>query len=207
MASSRGFDRLVNFSDAVVAIAITILVLPLVDEASNLGTESVNAFLSSITAQFFVFLLSFAVIAYYWFHHHTFFDQLNRVDMNLMLVNTLWLLGIVFLPFPTVLIVDSKGPAGWANLIYLGTMLLIALTQLVMKLHVRKHPELLSDPQQGLRGLVGTEVVTALLVVAIVVAVSLPSIGLWALMLLWLTPFIATAIVKRRDKTGQNNSE
>lgn len=206
MASTRGFDRLVNFSDAVVAIAITILVLPLVDEASNLGTESVNSFLSSIAAQFFVFLLSFAVIAYYWFHHHNFFDQLKQVDMSLMILNTVWLLGVVFLPFPTVLIVDSRGPAGWANLIYLGTMLLIAITQLMMKLHAKNHPDLLTNPGAGLRGLVGTEVVTALLVVAIVIAVSLPDIGLWALCLLWLTPFIATNIVKRRDLKRANKS-
>lgn len=203
MASgNRGFDRLVNFSDAVVAIAITILVLPLVDEASNLGTEHVNTFLSAIAAQFYVFLLSFAVIAYYWFHHHNFFDQLQRVDMPIMLLNMVWLLGVVFLPFPTVLIVDSKGPAGWANLIYLGTMLVIAITQLWMKLHIRKHPQLLTHPERGLTGLVGAEVVTALLVVSIVIAVSLPKVGLWALMLLWLTPVIA-AIIKRRRVKGR----
>ncbi len=38
MRSERGFHRLVNFSDAVVAIAITLLVLPLVDAASAIGT-------------------------------------------------------------------------------------------------------------------------------------------------------------------------
>ena len=70
MASSRGFDRVVNFSDAVVAIAITILVLPLVDEASSIGHGDVNHFLAGIGAQVYVFVLSFAVIAYYWFLHY-----------------------------------------------------------------------------------------------------------------------------------------
>jgi uncharacterized membrane protein len=198
MASSRGFDRLVNFSDAVVAIAITILVLPLVDEASSLGTEDVNAFLESIASQFYVFLLSFAVIAYYWFLHHNFFDQLQKVDTPIMLLNMFWLLGIVFLPFPTVLIVDSTGPSGWANMIYLLTMLLIALTQLFMKLHVRKKPELLSRNATQLKGLIGSEVVSALLGISIVIALAFPRIGLWSLMLLWATPFIATFISKRR---------
>lgn len=207
MASKRGFDRLVNFSDAVVAIAITILVLPLVDEASNLGTEDINTFLSSISSQFYVFLLSFAVIAYYWFLHHNFFDQLQQVDMPIMFLNMFWLLGIVFIPFPTVLIVDSRGPAGWANLIYLGTMLLIALTQLGMKLHVRKRPDLLAGDSTGLRGLIGSEVVSALLGVSIVIAIAFPRIGLYALMLLWLTP-LGVKIVRKRQaaRTGRAHS-
>lgn len=201
MASSRGFDRLVNFSDAVVAIAITILVLPLVDEASSLGTEDVNAFLESIASQFYVFLLSFAVIAYYWFLHHNFIDQLQKVDTPIMLLNMLWLLGIVFLPFPTVLIVDSKGPSGWANMIYLLTMLLIALTQLFMKLHVRKKPELLDPDAAELKGLIGSEVVSALLGISIFISLVFPRIGLWSLLLLWATPFIATFIIKRRKES------
>ncbi|MDH6532815.1 putative membrane protein [Aurantimicrobium minutum] len=211
MASSRGFDRLVNFSDAVVAIAITILVLPLVDEASNLGTQNINAFLESVATQFYVFLFSFAVIAYYWFLHHSFFDQLKQVDMPIMMLNMFWLLGIVFIPFPTVLIVDSKGPAGWANLIYLATMMLLALTQLFMKLHVRKHPELLGSHVTRLKGLIGSEVVAVLLAISIVIAVTFPSIGLYALLLLWLTPFVASFISKRKygkssaHKTSSNN--
>lgn len=206
MASSRGFDRLVNFSDAVVAIAITILVLPLVDEASNLGTQDVNTFLGSVISQFYVFLFSFAVIAYYWFLHHSFFDQLKQVDMPIMLLNMFWLLGVVFLPFPTVLIVDSKGPAGWANLIYLATMMLLALTQLFMKLHVKKHPELLAGHVTHLRGLIGSEVVAVLLAISIVVAYTFPAIGLYALMLLWLTPFIATVISRKKMGTTRQVS-
>lgn len=207
MASSRGFDRLVNFSDAVVAIAITILVLPLVDEASNLGTESINAFLESVASQFYVFLFSFAVIAYYWFLHHSFFDQLQQVDMPIMMLNMIWLLGIVFIPFPTVLIVDAKGPSGWANIIYLVTMMVLALTQLFMKLHVIKKPELLASDSTRLKGLIGSEVVSVLLAISIVIALTFPKIGLYALLLLWLTPFIASYISKRKyGETGREKS-
>lgn len=207
MASSRGFDRLVNFSDAVVAIAITILVLPLVDEASNLGTESINAFLESVASQFYVFLFSFAVIAYYWFLHHSFFDQLQQVDMSIMMLNMIWLLGIVFIPFPTVLIVDAKGPSGWANIIYLATMMVLALTQLFMKLHVIKKPELLASDSTRLKGLIGSEVVSVLLAISIVIALTFPKIGLYALLLLWLTPFIASYISKRKyGETGREKS-
>jgi len=196
MASSRGFDRVVNFSDAVVAIAITILVLPLVDEASSIGHGDVNHFLAGIGAQVYVFVFSFAVIAYYWFLHHTFFEQLQQVDRRIMLLNMLWLFGIVFIPFPTALIVDSNGPAGWATTIYMGTMLFLAIVQLAMKVYVQKHTVLLAPGTNYIRGFIGSQIIVVLLVVAIVIATVFSSIGLWALMLLWTTPLWVKPVQK-----------
>jgi uncharacterized membrane protein len=200
MATNRGFDRVVNFSDAVVAIAITILVLPLVDEASNIGHGNVNHFLLGIGPQIYVFVLSFAVIAYYWFLHHTFFEQLQQVDRRIMLLNTLWLFGIVFIPFPTALIVDSNGPAGWATTIYMGTMLFLAVVQLAMKSYALNHKNLLTAGTLHIRGYIGSQIIVVLLVVAIIIGSVFPNIGLWALMLLWTTPLWVKPIKKlRRD--------
>ena len=196
MATSRGFDRVVNFSDAVVAIAITILVLPLVDEASSIGHGDVNQFLSGIGAQVYVFVLSFAIIAYYWFLHHTFFEQLQQVDRRIMLLNTLWLFGIVFIPFPTALIVDSNGPAGWATTIYIGTMLYLAIIQLAMKIYVHKHKELLVPGTEYIRGFIGSQIIVVLLIVILLIATIFRDIGLWALMLLWTTPLWVKPVQK-----------
>lgn len=201
MATNRGFDRLVNFSDAVVAIAITILVLPVVDEASNIGQGDVNLFLMGVVPQLMVFILSFAVIANYWFHHHNLFDQLKQVDRKLMLLNTVWLFGIVFIPFPTALIVDSRGPSGWASLIYMGAMLFISVMQMWMNLYVLKHRGLMSDEEQPLAGVIASKVISFLLVVAIVIALLFPDIGLWALLLLWTTPLLVI-LVKKRTRTS-----
>jgi uncharacterized membrane protein len=197
MATNRGFDRLVNFSDAVVAIAITILVLPLVDEASNIGHGDVNLFLMGVVPQLMVFILSFAVIANYWFHHHNLFDQLKQVDLKLMLLNTLWLFGIVFIPFPPALIVDSRGPSGWASMIYMGAMLFISVMQMWMNLYVLKHRGLMSNEEQPLAGVIASKVISFLLVVAIVIALLFPDIGLWALLLLWTTPLLVILLKKR----------
>ena len=196
MASNRGFDRVVNFSDAVVAIAITILVLPLVDEASNIGHGNVNEFLAGIGPQVYVFVLSFAIIAYYWFLHHTFFEQLQKVDKYIMFLNTLWLFGIVFIPFPTALIVDSNGPAGWASTIYMCTMLFLAVIQLAMKIYVLKHKDLLTTGTVSIRGFLGSQIIVVLLVVAIIIGSVFPNIGLWALMLLWTTPLWVKPVKK-----------
>lgn len=202
MASNRGFDRVVNFSDAVVAIAITILVLPLVDEASSIGHGNVNKFLAGIGPQVYVFVLSFAIIAYYWFLHHTFFEQLQKVDKKIMFMNTLWLLGIVFIPFPTALIVDSNGPDGWATIIYMGTMLFLAFIQLVMKVYVLKHSELLEVGTTSIRGYVGSQIIVVLLIVALLIAAFAPHIGMWSLLVLWLTPFLVKPVLRMKKSSS-----
>ena len=202
MASNRGFDRVVNFSDAVVAIAITILVLPLVDEASNIGHGNVNEFLAGIGPQVYVFVLSFAIIAYYWFLHHTFFEQLQKVDKNIMFLNILWLFGIVFIPFPTALIVDSNGPDGWATIIYMSTMLFLAIIQLVMKVYVLKHSELLEEGTTSVRGYVGSQIIVALLVVALLIAAFAPHIGMWALLVLWFTPVLVKPVLRMKKSSA-----
>lgn len=201
MATKRGFDRVVNFSDAVVAIAITILVLPLVDEASNIGHADVDPFLVGVVPQLTVFILSFAVIANYWFHHHNLFDQLKQVDRKLMLLNTMWLFGIVFIPFPTALIVDSHGPAGWASMIYMGAMLFISVMQMWMNLYVLKHRGLMARDEQPLTGVITSQVISFILVVAIAIALLFPTIGLWALLLLWTTPLLVI-VIQKRTKTS-----
>jgi hypothetical protein len=66
MQSEAGCRRLVNFSDAVVAIAITLLVLPLFDSASSIGTEGLGKFFQDNETRLLAFGLSFAVIGSFW---------------------------------------------------------------------------------------------------------------------------------------------
>ena len=94
MAQERGFDRLVNFSDAIVAIAATLLVLPLVDKASAIGSTPIPQFLQENSIAFIVFVLSFVVIGRFWLAHHRFFEHLRSFSSGLMLFNLLWLLGM-----------------------------------------------------------------------------------------------------------------
>jgi uncharacterized membrane protein len=74
----EGLDRLITFLDAVVAIAITLLVLPLVDLLAGAapGTD-LAAVLAGNAGQFGAFLLSFAVIARLWWTHHRLGEQVG----------------------------------------------------------------------------------------------------------------------------------
>ncbi len=102
-AESRKFERLVFFSDAVFAIAITLLVLDLRPEG-----DPGDFALSHYGNRLFGFVLSFAVIGVYWLSHHRLFGGLWREDGLLRLANLAFLASIVFLPFPTSIIAQPR---------------------------------------------------------------------------------------------------
>ncbi|MGH3151707.1 MAG: TMEM175 family protein [Streptosporangiaceae bacterium] len=103
---SRAAERLTFFSDAVVAIAITLLAIDLPVP----GGGTVSAFWLSVEhddGHYAAFLISFAVIAAAWSDHHELFAYARRVDARLRTLNTWWLLSIVLNPFATRLLVAS----------------------------------------------------------------------------------------------------
>lgn len=96
-------ERLILFSDAVFAIAITLLVIDLkIPELHEPFTEFklVNAFLR-LLPQIIGFLLSFFLIGLYWTIHHRLFGFVIAYTQRLLWLNLLFLLGIVLLPFTT----------------------------------------------------------------------------------------------------------
>ncbi len=196
MAQERGFDRLVNFSDAVVAIAATLLVLPLVDKASAIGSTPIPEFLRDNLIAFIVFVLSFVVIGRFWLAHHRFFQHLRSFSPGLMLFNLLWLLGIVFLPFSTELIVSGQSVTTLASAVYIGTMLFISLASLGMAVVARRNHDILNDPREYRKAFVLSVATAAVTGVAFLISLIWPVIGLWALWLLLLTP-ILTRFVDR----------
>jgi uncharacterized membrane protein len=110
---SRATDRLVAFSDAVVAIAITLLALDLPVPTGATMPE----FMKSVGHNGFhylAFLISFVVIAAAWRRYHGVFRYIERVDPLVRSYNIIWLLVIVLTPFATRLLTtpgqSSIGP-------------------------------------------------------------------------------------------------
>jgi len=96
-------ERLVFFSDAVVAIAITLLAIELpVPEGDSTG--SLLDSLGADSIAYLTFLISFLVIGAHWRSHHQVFRYLRRVDGTFVHLNFLWLLIIIVTPFLTEVI-------------------------------------------------------------------------------------------------------
>jgi uncharacterized membrane protein len=97
---SRGIDRLNGFSDAVFAVAITLLILtievPAVSDISQLPSE-----LKTLWPKFQGFLISFIIIGAFWVSHHTVFGLLRKHKPGLLWINLIFLMCIVLLPFST----------------------------------------------------------------------------------------------------------
>jgi uncharacterized membrane protein len=98
-------DRLVFFSDAIVAIAITLLALDL--RAVKTGSELTYADIFHSWHKFVAFFLSFIIIATFWKIHHQFYFYIKKIDEKLLFFNIGWLLLITIIPFTTNLLSDN----------------------------------------------------------------------------------------------------
>ncbi len=95
------FERIIFFSDAVMAIAITLLAIDLrVPEIAGLATTAdMAAHLVAMWPRFLSFIVSFGVVAVYWNSHHRNFNLIRRYDGRLIVLNLLFLLCITCMPF------------------------------------------------------------------------------------------------------------
>jgi uncharacterized membrane protein len=97
-------ERVNNFSDAIFAIGITLLVLeikiPSLDEINSLGVDGV---LRKRIPHFIGFLVSFLVTALYWRSHLLLFSKVKFIDSKLLWLNLWLLIFVVLLPFSTAL--------------------------------------------------------------------------------------------------------
>lgn len=114
--SGLEFDRVSFFSDAIYAIAMTLLVvgLHMPDGAALRTPREMLAALSSLSPDIFGFFIGFAVLGRYWKEHHAFFARLGSIDQRLIFLNLIYLAIIAFSPFPVSLISDyEKNPASF----------------------------------------------------------------------------------------------
>ena len=100
-----GLERLVFFSDAVFAIAITLLALEIhLPSAAELSNDQLAQQLISIWPKYLSYIISFLVIGLFWMAHHRKFQLIKRYDNRLMTLNLLLLMSVAFIPFPTSVI-------------------------------------------------------------------------------------------------------
>jgi uncharacterized membrane protein len=100
------FDRVAFFSDAIYAIALTLLAVGIGAPVIRDTTSSGDLFHAvwDKHAEIFSFFLSFAVLGAFWVAHHRFFSWLAAADSRLRFINLVYLAFVAFLPFPTLVL-------------------------------------------------------------------------------------------------------
>ena len=100
----RDVTRLVGFSDAVFAITTTLLVLeirPPTDDRDLLHG------LLALWPSYLAYAVTFLFIGQVWANHHVMFDHIRAADRGVLLLNTLLLMVVAFLPFATSVLAEA----------------------------------------------------------------------------------------------------
>jgi uncharacterized membrane protein len=120
--------RLMAFSDGVIAVAITLLVLEirLPEGFGEYGDAELWAALVGLWPRFLAVFISFAVIGVYWINHHGKFDRIVKSDGGLKWLNLVFLLTVCVVPFTTAVIAQNSGFVGTA--VYAAEMMACGLS-------------------------------------------------------------------------------
>jgi uncharacterized membrane protein len=109
-APTLKLERLVAFSDAVLAIVITLLVLGLeVPSVHKIPEQQLPEYLADSIPSVLAYITSFFLVGMYWLQHYVIFHYVLHANRTLVLLNGLFLLSVSFLPFPTGLQAVYRG--------------------------------------------------------------------------------------------------
>ena len=93
------------FSDGVFAIAATLLVLEFTVKTGGHGAPTLgHQLLHELWPSYLAYATSFLTIGIIWINHHHVMETIERVDRTFLFINTLLLLVVAFIPFPTRLV-------------------------------------------------------------------------------------------------------
>ena len=188
----RDFDRFLTFIDAIVAIAVTLLVLPLVEIAGDVTELSVDDLLFRHAGQIFSFFLSFFVIAQLWFAQHNIVRTVVVQDRIVTRCLMAWALTVIVLPVPTALVAGSH-EGDKTEVLYIGTMALSSFALSVAAWRVAATPGIRDGgvPPNP----VDSITMSAIMVLAMVLSLLIPGAGY--------LPLTAPAAQRTRIRTDQ----
>lgn len=201
-------NRVEAFSDGVLAIAITLLVLDL-HTADKVG--SVGHGILTQWPTYLAYVASFLYIGVVWVNHHSLFNRIAGVDAGLLWANLALLLAASVLPFPTAQLAFAMGHGTHADKLSALTLYAtissgMGLTWLIIFQYLTRHPELLRPevPEAFFRG-ERQRAVFGILAPAVPVLVGLAfPIAALAMMVVMPIFYVATADGLRRGRGAKS---
>jgi uncharacterized membrane protein len=148
-ASVSETNRTEAFSDGVLAIAVTLLILDLRVPVRETLEGSLASALADRWPAYAAYLTSFLIIGIIWVNHHGVFELVGRVDRTALFLNLLLLMAVVAIPFTTSLMSEYLLAGGHdartAAIVYSAVMLAMSLTFSALYSHLARHPAQLAD--------------------------------------------------------------
>jgi uncharacterized membrane protein len=191
-----GLERLIFFSDAVFAIAITLLALEvrLPENASQFDNSQLLAQLLSMWPKYMGYIISFLVIGTFWVAHHRKFLMIKRYDSRLITFNLLILMVVAFIPFPSA--VMSNSGSRTATIFYALTMMLGSILYIVLWHHAERANliDTLLTQKQRKREYIGPFITSGIFLLSI--GISYANTGL--VRLLWILILPAYMFINRK---------
>ncbi len=184
-----GIGRLLAFSDAVFAIAFTILVLDLVVPA-GLSADQLRVTLRELTPQLLSAALSFALIGRFWVAHHGIYEHVRAADPALLVLNTFLMVPIALIPFGAALLAEYPD-VPIAVIIYATIVGAAAVGQLAVWLRAAQRRRLITDRVSDkvvLRRTIGMTVAS----VAFLISIPVALLSTTAAQLCWLLALVPT---------------
>jgi len=175
------------FTDAVVAIAMTLLILPLMENVPEAGRESITVaqYLHEHDGQLLTFLISFVLIAMFWVLHHRVFRADTPGLPRRTVVNFAWMLTIVLMPVSTALTGELEADRllllGYVGNLGISSWLLFALT--VIESSQRRRHDLITPNRTVLAAPLAMSILFTLVLATCMLAPQLAYFPLFAMTL------------------------
>lgn len=159
-------NRIEAFSDGVIAIIITIMVLEL-----KAPHDPTPASLARMWPIFFAYVLSFLIIAIYWVNHHHLMHLVNRVDAVILWANINLLFWISLMPWVTVYLGDNHAlpfPVALYGAVSLASAVSFFLLQASIARHHRDAEFKRLDKKMVRKNLIAVVIYTAAILAAFI---------------------------------------
>lgn len=175
-------ERIPAFTDAVVAIAMTLLILPLLDSVGEAARANHTAtqWLADNAVGFVPFAISFVIISSFWRSHNRLFSVVEQIGLPLYNANMAWLTCIVIQPVTTA-ISGLPGRGAVQLALYAGGLALTSWMMVAMVWTLRRDPrQIRAGAAVSPRVIAGSWNTAVGFTIVLILAVVFPEIGyLW----------------------------
>ncbi|AFY61906.1 TMEM175 family protein [Synechococcus sp. PCC 6312] len=131
----HGLDWIVFYSDAVFAIAITLISveIKLPFESGQLNSTELSHDLLNLFPEHQSYIFTFLIIGFFWINQYQYFTYIKHCDYKLFWLNTILLMCIDFLPFPASVLNDYRRQPV-AVIFYACSMIATGLIKMVVRI-------------------------------------------------------------------------